>query len=75
MSGIGWLDSAFMQIGFATVTIVVGLLSLIVLSGLEKLIELAMDNYKCKHRFSKKPLAKCYCVDCKYHSKEDHYCS
>lgn len=38
-------------------------------------IEYAIKTYKIKHRFNKKPLAKCYCVDCKYYSKEDHYCS
>lgn len=38
-------------------------------------IEYAIKTYKIKHRFSKKPLAKCYCVDCKYYSKEDNYCS
>ena len=26
-------------------------------------------RYKYKHRFDKKPIAKCYCVDCKYHGR------
>lgn len=32
----------------------------------EKIEELKYD-YKVKHRFDKPPLAKCYCIDCKYH--------
>lgn len=28
-------------------------------------------RYKCKHRFDKKPIAKCYCTDCKYHGKNN----
>lgn len=27
-----------------------------------------------KHRFSKPPTAKCYCIDCKYHSMETDLC-
>ena len=26
-------------------------------------------HYKYKHRFDKKPIAKCYCIDCEYHGK------
>jgi len=26
-------------------------------------------RYKYKHRFDKKPIAKCYCIDCSYHDK------
>lgn len=26
-------------------------------------------RYKYKHRFDKKPIAKCYCIDCEYHGK------
>lgn len=28
-------------------------------------------RYKYKHRFDKKPTAKCYCNDCKYHGKNN----
>lgn len=75
MSGIEWLDSVFMQIGFCTIAIVAFVLLLLLATGILDLIERAILHYKIKHRFSKKPLAKCYCVDCKYYSKEDHYCS
>lgn len=27
--------------------------------------------YKYKHRFDKKPIAKCYCKDCSYHDKNN----
>lgn len=30
--------------------------------------------YKYKHRFDKKPTAKCYCIDCKYHDNEVGFC-
>lgn len=32
----------------------------------ESIIDLRW-KYKYKHRFDKKPIAKCYCIDCKYH--------
>lgn len=28
-------------------------------------------HYKYKHRFDKKPIAKCYCNDCKYHGENN----
>lgn len=31
-------------------------------------------DYKRKHRFKKKPLAKCYCKDCVNHNPKTHYC-
>lgn len=31
-------------------------------------------RYKYKHRFDKPPTAKCYCVDCKYHSNKNDVC-
>lgn len=33
-------------------------------------------NYKYKHRFDKKPIAKCYCIDCKYHgvNNDNSFC-
>lgn len=32
-------------------------------------------RYKYKHRFDKKPIAKCYCIDCSYHDKNNNRCS
>lgn len=31
-------------------------------------------RYKYKHRFSKKPIAKCYCNDCTQYDKKAGYC-
>lgn len=31
--------------------------------------------YKRKHRFDKKPLAKCYCVDCIFRNPQSTYCT
>jgi len=36
----------------------------------ESIIDLRW-KYKYKHRFDKKPIAKCYCNDCKYHGRID----
>lgn len=30
-------------------------------------------RYKYKHRFDKKPIAECYCIDCKYHAVNNNY--
>lgn len=32
-------------------------------------------KYKIKHRFKKKPIAKCYCVDCLNYTKSTQYCA
>ena len=54
-------------IGYLTIIfIIIGVLILLVelvKSGLENLKRI----YKYKYRFDKKPTAKCYCIDCKYH--------
>ena len=54
-------------IGYLTIiVIIIGVLILLVelgKFGLENLKRI----YKYKHRFDKKPTAKCYCIDCKYH--------
>lgn len=34
----------------------------------EELFDKFKRRYKYKHRFDKKPIAKCYCVDCIYHN-------
>lgn len=31
-------------------------------------------KYKYKHRFDKKPIAKCYCIDCEHHAVNSNYC-
>ena len=56
-----------MLIGYLTIIfIIIGVLILLV-----ELVKFGLENlkriYKYKHRFDKKPTAKCYCIDCKYH--------
>lgn len=42
------------------------IVSLIVCFIRDGIVELRW-KYKYKHRFDKKPIAKCYCIDCKWH--------
>ena len=35
----------------------------------DELIRTARYNYRIKHRFDKPPLAKCYCIDCRYRAE------
>ena len=54
-------------IGYLTIiVIIIGVLILLV-----ELVKFGLENlkriYRYKHRFDKKPTAKCYCIDCKYH--------
>lgn len=54
----------------ATTIIVLGFFAIWCIVGL---IQEGVGNlrwrYKYKHRFDKKPIAKCYCIDCEYHDK------
>ena len=63
-----------MVIGYLTIiVIVIGIFLLLV-----ELIKFGFENlkriYKYKHRFDKKPTAKCYCIDCKYHNNSVGRC-
>lgn len=66
----------FTAIGLAVsivfiLTIIIGLLMLIT----DKIEHLKYE-YKYKHRFNKKPIAKCYCKDCvhQYEKYKNKYC-
>lgn len=59
-----------MVMGFMAMALIVGL----ILCAREFFYDLSVKN-SYKHRFSKKPVAKCYCLDCKYYSRESHLCS
>lgn len=41
---------------------------------LEEFIDKAKRKYRYKHRFDKPPIAKCYCIDCRYHDNETSQC-
>lgn len=54
----------------ATTLIVLGVFAICCIVGFiqESIVKLRW-HYKYKHRFDKKPIAKCYCIDCSYHDK------
>lgn len=61
----------FVLIGLYTVCIAgicaISFAVVLIWKGIDKL----RWRYKYKHRFDKKPIAKCYCIDCKYHGRID----
>lgn len=68
------LKSVFVMIGIIAT---VGMFCMILVSLFYWLKDIANDlryNYKIKHRFDKKPVAKCYCRDCYEHSKTGQCC-
>jgi hypothetical protein len=54
---------------------IVILIFLILWQWLSDIIHRVKRQHQYKHRFDKKPLAACYCVDCGCYSKEDNRCS
>jgi hypothetical protein len=61
----------------------IGLITLfgLIFAGVYSLVEFILDSirywkrtYEYKHRFGKKPIAKCYCHDCKWHNNETGRC-
>ena len=62
-----WLEISCTVIGFLVcLGVVVAFLSILLSYAVEK-IGKAVWKYKRKHRFNKKPIAKCYCIDCFYY--------
>lgn len=61
------MDTIFICIGLATVTVFGVLICWLVVDFFSNEIDEARWVYKYKHRFDKPPLAACYCVDCKFH--------
>lgn len=43
----------------------------LIIVGIKEIVSSVIYRYKYKHRFDKKPTAKCYCIDCRYY--EDGY--
>ena len=42
--------------------------------GIKNYVEKLRYAYKRKHRFDKKPIAKCYCIDCEYYDYNNGKC-
>lgn len=61
-------------LGFAVAILLVGGLILILLGMLKEAARKIKRKYCYKHRFKKKPLAKCYCIDCIHYFKNDGSC-
>jgi hypothetical protein len=64
-----------MSVGAVTLAFVGGATLVILKDEVCGLIARLKWEHKYKHRFDKPPVAKCYCKDCKYYSKECNYCT
>lgn len=49
-------------------------IGLAILSLVTNIVDALLCNYRIKHRFDKKPVAKCYCKDCKYRHENNGSC-
>lgn len=49
----------------STICFAVAILTVLAVVAKEKIEDMIL-KHKIKHRFDKKPIAKCYCTDCKY---------
>lgn len=75
MSVINFINQLAIIFGYLCL---VELLILSIVFGLLKainIIEQHQDRYRYKHRFDKPPIAKCYCIDCKYYNYITTLCS
>lgn len=57
----------FALLGVAVIVFICFLLLLAIWHEIETIIPSIHRKRQYKHRFKKKPLAKCYCKDCKYY--------
>lgn len=57
--------NTFTIIGFSTVFVIVIVLIYCLFSSILDKIKEVLYMHKYKHRFDKKPIAKCYCKDCR----------
>lgn len=66
------LETTFAIVGFIVIIFIMLIMILIIVCGIKDLIVKAFRACKrkseIKHRFDKPPVAKCYCIDCKYGS-------
>ncbi len=61
-------------IGGFTVTISVGFVIIVLIDCVKELSQKLTLKHKQKHRFDKKPTAKCYCIDCTCYDTETGKC-
>ena len=72
---IEFVEKVLMAVGFVTVGLVVFFWLLMAKDYICKLVAKKRWEYKFKHRFDKKPVAKCYCKDCKYFEEKAEKCT
>lgn len=71
-------DEVLKRLAFVGVIFIAGLLGLIFWATFEwvkEKIRQARINYRIKHRFDGKPIAKCWCRDCRTHNNKTGLCS
>lgn len=64
----------FAFIGISAVVAMIVIFLWILWDYVKDQIRLAEYRYKRKHRFDKKPIAKCYCKDCIFYNSFDGFC-
>ena len=71
-------DEVLKRLAFVGVICIAGLLGLIFWATFEwvkEKIRQARINYRIKHRFDGKPIAKCWCRDCRAYNNKTRLCS
>lgn len=64
----------FALIGFMAIIGAALLFGCLAFEAIRDSIRWYKRTYEYKHRFGKKPIAKCYCHDCKWHNNETGRC-
>lgn len=72
---IGFLKGIVFIAGILCIAVVTTLLFLTAKEAICNWIAKKKWEYKYKHRFDKKPVAKCYCKDCKYFEEKAEKCT
>ena len=58
-------------VGICGISLIVGVTIVTTKEAISDWIAKKKWEYKCKHRFDKKPVAKCYCKDCAFYYDEE----
>lgn len=74
MTGMNYLKDILAAIGIVAIGIVIIVFVMLLTEEIGRIIDNLKYEYRYKHRFDKSPIAKCYCVDCKYYDNETHRC-
>ena len=68
------MDEFLKWLGVVFLCVIAGCLFIGIYCAVCELIDKLKREYQYKHRFDKSPTARCYCIDCKYHSDETNRC-